>query len=77
MLFLQNGQSIFKNVWSYYYMICRACYNSKLGFLYIRKELEAGMAKSGQFNAKEAGVVFEHADIDGDGKDRNIQESTR
>ena len=33
------------------------------------------MSKSGQFNAKEAGVVFEHADIDGDGKDRNIQES--
>ena len=36
--------------------------------LYIRKELEAGMTKSGQFTAKDAGVVFEHADIDGNGK---------
>ncbi len=30
------------------------------------------MTKSGQFTAKDAGVVFEHADIDGNGKNTKI-----
>ena len=31
------------------------------------------MTKSGQFTAKDAGVVFEHADIDGNGRNSEIE----
>ena len=33
----------------------------------VRAELEQGMVKSGQFNQQESKVVFETADIDGNG----------
>jgi calmodulin len=33
-----------------------------------REELQAGMCKSGQFTPKESSIVFDHADLDGNGE---------
>ena len=38
----------------------------------VRAELDQGMARTGQFSQQESKVVFELADIDGNGNDYHI-----